>query len=50
MKELYIAPELELLSLTPAERLANNELEMDQLLESNDAVSVDPKIDIDVAL
>ena len=50
MKELYIAPELELLSLAPAERLANNEIELDTLLEGSNAVSADPNIDIDVAL
>ena len=45
-KELYIAPELELLSLTPAERLAS---ETDVELSDN-AVSVDPNVDIDILL
>lgn len=44
-KELYIAPELELLSLTSAERLANDEITI-----GNNAVSVEPEIDIDVPL
>ncbi len=44
-QELYIAPELELLSLTPAERLASDEITI-----GNNAVSVDPNVDIDIPL
>ena len=52
MKELYIAPELELLCLVAEEKLAtNNELDFDDLLGTKgEGVSVDPDLDIDVPL
>ena len=50
MKELYTAPELELLCLTAEERLAA-ELDFDDLMASgNGGVSANPDIDIDVPL
>lgn len=52
MKKLYIAPELELLSLAPAERLANEvEIDFDTMLGSGGTgVVSQPDIDIDVEL
>lgn len=50
MKELYTAPELELLCLAPQERLAA-ELDFDSLLAgTGGGVSADPEIDIDVPI
>ena len=51
MKELYIAPEMELLCLAPAERLAAFELEFDTLMANHTVgISADPNIDIDVEI
>lgn len=53
MKELYIAPELELLCLAAEERLATevSGLDFDSLMVNvNPGVSADANIDIDVPL
>lgn len=52
MKEMYTSPELELLCLAPAERLASSEeIDFDKLLgEQGTGVSTDPNTDIDLEL
>lgn len=52
MKELYVSPELELLCLTAEERLANNQIDYDDLMggvNNGDAVTPSDN-DIDVPL
>lgn len=53
MKELYIAPELEILGFMAEERLANGEdpgetLDFDSLVSNNTPVVFDEKTDIDL--
>ena len=51
MKEKYISPELELLCLAPVENLANDDVDFDGLLGSqNGGVSADPNVDIDIPI
>ena len=50
MKEIYIAPELELLKLAPAERLAQDLDFGDMMGEADDPVSRNPDTDIDIDL
>ena len=50
MKELYIAPELELLKLAPAERLAQDLDFGDMMGDQFDPVSQNPDTDIDIDL
>ena len=51
MKEFYISPELNLLCLTPEEKLMNDSVEFDDMLQgSGGGVSANPDIDIDIPL
>ena len=49
MKELYIAPELELLSFAPAEQVANGSIEFDDVLGGGDGVK-ESGTDIDIPI
>lgn len=53
MKEFYISPELNLLCLTPEEKLmsSDSDIEFDDMLQgSGGGVSANPDIDIDIPL
>lgn len=54
MKELYIAPELELLCFAAEERLASGDdgfdVEFSGLLQDAGGVSANPNIDIDIPI
>ena len=49
MKELYIAPELEIMGFMAEEELAA-ELTMEEILAKGSGVSADPNVDIDLPL
>ena len=51
MKLEYLTPELNLLLLTSQEKLANSDVEFDDMLQgSGGGVSANPDIDIDIPL
>lgn len=53
MKELYIAPELNVICFAPVERLANNDVDINDLInagEDSTPASRDPEGDIDLDL
>ena len=49
MKELYIAPELELLCFAPAERVANGVVDFDNILGGGEGVK-ESGTDIDIPI
>ena len=50
MKELYIAPELEIMGFMAEEKLADQEIDMNELIAAGQGVSGDPNVDIDLPL
>lgn len=55
MKELYTSPEMKVLCFAPVERLANNNITMDELIGKNELIDANDAIistndDIDVGL
>ena len=50
MKLEYLTPELNLLLLTSQEKLANSDVEFDDMLQGGSGVSANPDIDIDIPL
>lgn len=50
MKELYIAPELEIMGFMAEEKLAAQNVDMDELIAAGQGVSADANVDIDLPL